>query len=123
MRVMIVGASTNRTKFGNQALRAYRRRGHEVLPVHPHDREIEGLRAWSSVTEVPGPIDRIALYIRPEVVETILGQLAQVGTRDEQCELWFNPGTATPDLLSEARRLGLNVVYGCAILDIGERPE
>jgi uncharacterized protein len=120
MRVMIVGASSNRAKYGNKALRAYLRRGHEVLPVNPFEPEVEGIRTWSDVEDVPGPIDRVTMYVPPEVGEQVVPRLAG---RSDVGELWFNPGSETPDLMAEARRLGLNVVSGCAILDIGEYPD
>jgi hypothetical protein len=37
-------------------------------------------------------------------------------------ELWLNPGTASPEVLAEAERLGLNVVQACSILDLGLSP-
>lgn len=119
MRIAIVGASNDRSKFGNRAVRAYLRAGHEVLPINPHEREVEGLQTWPTVTQVPGPLDRIAMYVPPRIGETIIPELAQ---RSDIGELWFNPGSETPELLAEARRLGLSIVFGCAILDIGERP-
>jgi uncharacterized protein len=120
MRVMIIGASGNHEKYGNKAVRAYLRQGHEVLPVNPNEDRVEGLPTFARVNQVPGPIDRAALYVPPHVGEQILPALA---ARGDVKELWFNPGSETPALLAEARRLGLTTVYGCAIIDIGERPD
>ncbi len=53
----VIGASNDRRKYGNKALRAWRARGFTVVPVNPHEAEIEGERAYASVLDYPGPID------------------------------------------------------------------
>jgi uncharacterized protein len=119
MRVMIIGASSNHSKYGNKAVRAYLRQGHDVLPVNPNEDRVEGIKTFAHVNDVPGPVDRAALYVPPEVGGQIIPSLA---ARGDVKELFFNPGTETPELMAEARRLGLNVTFGCAIIDIGEVP-
>ena len=122
MRVMVVGASNNRAKFGNKAVRAYLRQGHEVIPVNPHEQTIEGARCYQSVRHVPAlkdGIDRALFYVPPEVGLTIIGDLA---SRGDVKELWLNPGAESDELIAAAQRLGLQPVLACAIVDIGERP-
>lgn len=119
MRVMIVGASEDRAKFGNKAVRAYLRQGHVVLPVNPHAASIEGLEVYRTIAAVPGPIDRAAMYVPPEVGVRLMGELA---SRADVAEVWLNPGADGPSVIAEANRLGLHVVIACAIVDIGERP-
>ena len=41
--VAVIGASSNRQKFGNRAVRAFVRQGYTVIPINPHEREVEGL--------------------------------------------------------------------------------
>ena len=63
--VAIIGASSNRQKFGNKALRAFAQQGFTVIPINPHETEIEGYRTFASVLDVPGPIDMATVYVRP----------------------------------------------------------
>jgi uncharacterized protein len=116
--VAVVGASTNRSKFGNKALRAYHRQGYRAIPIHPHARDVEGLRAYPSVLDVPGAIDAATLYVPPEVGERVLDELAQKGIH----EVWVNPGAGSASLLARARVLGLTPIVACSILAIGESP-
>ena len=51
--IAILGASANRAKFGNKAVRAYRSQGYDVFPVHPSADVIEGLPVFRSVADVP----------------------------------------------------------------------
>lgn len=119
MRVMVIGASNHRQKFGNRAVRAYLRAGHEVLPVNPHEEDVEGLPCFHSVHDVPGDIDRTLFYVPPEIGLEVMDELAQ---RGKIGELWLNPGAESPELIEKARALGFEPILGCAIIAIGERP-
>lgn len=120
MRVAIIGASADRSKYGNKAVRAYLRGGHEVYPVNPTEAEIEGIRCYSTIAEVPGSIDRAAFYVLPRVG---VGVVRQIAERGGVGEVFLNPGTESPELIAEAGRLGVRIVQGCAILDIGQFPD
>ena len=52
--VAVIGASSDRRKFGNKALRAFAHQGYTVFAINPHEREIEGHPAYASVLDVPG---------------------------------------------------------------------
>lgn len=119
MRVMIIGASGNRAKYGNKAVRAYLRRGHTVLPVNPNEPEIEGLQAYAAVADVPGPIDRATIYVPPAIAATLMAPLA---ARADVAEVWLNPGAESPEVLAAAERAGLSPILACSIVDIGEHP-
>ena len=54
-------------QFGNRAVRAFLSEGHTVIPINPHESEIEGLKSYASVLEVPGRIDMASLYVPPEI--------------------------------------------------------
>ena len=75
--VAVIGASNNRSKFGNRAVRAFQRQGYTVVPINPHEAEVEGLKAYASVLDVPGPIDMATLYVPPEIGERLIDEIAQ----------------------------------------------
>ena len=117
-RVAIVGASRERRKFGNRAVRAYRAEGWVVFPVNPHAAEVEGLPAVSSIREIPAPIDRVSVYLPPEKVLPLLDQIAAHEVR----ELYLNPGSESSEVIDRARELGLSVILACSIVEIGRSP-
>jgi acyl-CoA synthetase (NDP forming) len=116
--VAVIGASNHRGKFGNKALRAFARRGYTVIPIHPHEREIEGIPAYRSVLDVPGPIDLATLYVQPPVGVRVMEEIAKKGI----AEVWLNPGADAPAVLIRARELGLKATQLCSIVTIGESP-
>src|SRR3954447_26927987 len=67
-RVAIVGASTDREKYGNKAVRAFRRAGYDVFPINPKAGQVEGLRAFASLDDLPvGRLERVSFYVPPAV--------------------------------------------------------
>src|SRR4051794_21867764 len=114
--IAIVGASTNRQKFGNKCVRAYAAAGYDVYPINPRAAQIEGHQAWRTLADVPvAKLDRVSVYLPPEICLPMLSTL----TGKPADQVWFNPGADDFDVLEQARALGLNVVAGCSIRDIG----
>jgi predicted CoA-binding protein len=116
--VAVIGASANRSKFGNKAVRAYNQKGFLVFPVHPSEPEIEGLKCFARIQDVPSRPDVISVYLPPEVLLQLLPSIADRGCD----ELWVNPGAESELVVDGARKLGLNVVQACSILRVGESP-
>ena len=116
--VAVVGASRDRHKFGNKALRAFRDAGHTVIPINPHETEVEGVRAYASVLDVPGPIDMATVYVQPDTALRLLDEFE----RKRIPEIWLNPGADDDDVLAEARKRRLNVIAACSIIGAGKSP-
>ncbi len=118
--IAIIGASNDLRKYGHAAVLAFLQAGWVVYPVNPRIREVSGLKAYASIVDVPQPVDWVSLYVPPPVGEKLLSELAQV----EAGEVWFNPGSATPELLRAAQeQLSQKVVVGCSIRAIGLDPQ
>ena len=116
--VAVVGASSDRRKFGNKALRAFQAEGHTVIPINPNEREVEGLPTYASVVDVPGPIDMATVYVQPDVVLRLLDDFE----RKQIPEIWVNPGADSDEVIAEARRRKLNVIFACSIVGVGRSP-
>lgn len=116
--VAVVGASGDRRKFGNRAVRAFLAKGHTVVPINPHEKEIEGLKTYKSVLDVPGPIDMATVYVQPEVGVGIMDDLARKGVG----EVWLNPGADDEAVIERARALNLKPIVACSIIGVGQNP-
>jgi uncharacterized protein len=116
--VAIIGASNDRNKFGNRAVRAFQRQGYTVIPINPHESEIEGLKAYASVLDVPGPIDMASMYVPPDVGVAVIAELA----RKQIPEVWLNPGAESDELIERARNLQVQPIVACSIIGIGQNP-
>lgn len=116
--VAIIGASNNRKKFGNKAIHAYKDEGWKVFPVNTKEKKIEGLSVFSSISDIPEPIDRVSVYLPPEVGMLVIDEIAAT----KPGEVIFNPGTISDELIARARELELNFREVCSIVDIGHHP-
>jgi predicted CoA-binding protein/CYTH domain-containing protein len=104
----VVGASNDRSKFGNRVLRHYIARGRRAIPVHPREQIVEGIPAVGSLRELPEPVDGVSIIGPPEVTLRILDDAVAAGCR----RLWLQPGAEDEAVLSKAARLGLLVIAG-----------
>ena len=116
--VAIIGASNDRSKFSNKAVRAFIQQGYQVYPVNPREGTIEGLPAFKSIRDIPARPQLVSVYLPPAVLLKVLPDIAARGCD----ELWLNPGTESEEVLAEAERLGLNVIQACSIVGVGVSP-
>lgn len=116
--VAILGASTNRAKFGNKSVRAHQVVGYTVYPVNPRAQEIEGLKCFPSLQSVPQPVHRISVYLPPAL--GLLEWEAIAAAKPK--EVWLNPGADSTEMIRRGKELGLNVIAGCSIVDLGVTP-
>jgi uncharacterized protein len=116
--VAVIGASSDRSKWGNKSVRAFQQRGYTVYPINPNEPTIEGLATFRSISDVPARPDLVTVYVRPQILLGLLTDIAAKGCD----ELWLNPGTESDAVLAEAERLKLNVIQACSIIGIGVSP-
>ena len=116
--VAVVGASNDRRKFGNKALRAFQAEGHTVIPINPQERDVEGLKTYASVLDVPGSIDMATVYVQPQIAMQLLDEFEQKGIP----EVWINPGAETDEMIATARKRKSKVIFACSIIGVGRSP-
>lgn len=116
--VAVVGASNDRSKFGNKALRAFQAEGYRVIPINPNETEVEGLQAYPSVLAVPDAIDMATVYVQPDVTLRLLDEFQEKSIG----EIWINPGAEDDTVMTEARRRKMNAIFACSIVGIGRSP-
>ena len=116
--IAVIGASSDRRKFGNRAFRAYQRQGFEVLAINPNEAEVEGVKTYASVLDVPGAIDMATFYVPPHVGEKVIDEVARKGIP----EVWLNPGAESDALVARAEALAIHPIVACSIVAIGVNP-
>ncbi|HTI40587.1 MAG TPA: CoA-binding protein [Vicinamibacterales bacterium] len=116
--VAVIGASSDRGKFGNKAFRAFQQEGYKVVPINPNESSVEGVATFPTVMDVPDKIDMATVYVPPEIGITLLDGFE----KKQIAEIWINPGAESDELISEARRRKLNVIEACSIVGIGRNP-
>jgi uncharacterized protein len=118
MNVAVIGASRDREKFGNKAVRAYHAHGHRVFPVNLREKEIEGLPAYRSVMDIPAKLDVVLVYVPPAATLRLLPDLVKIAPK----QLFLNPGSEDDAVVARAEALGLEPILACSIIAIGDNP-
>lgn len=110
-RIAVVGASSSpaRPSYGifGQLLRA----GYEVIPVNPNESSVHGQVAYPSLRAVPGPIDIVNVFRRPEHTPAIADEAVAVGAR----AFWLQTGIWNETAAERARAGGLIVLMDACI--------
>ena len=116
--VAILGASNNRAKFGNKAVRAFQRAGWRVHPVNPRESAVEGIATFASVEDLPERVDVLSVYLPPAVTLGLIDDLGDAQPR----EVWLNPGADDPQIIEAVESEGLSVRTLCSIVNLGFSP-
>ncbi|MGH7143439.1 MAG: CoA-binding protein [Planctomycetota bacterium] len=114
-RVVVLGASADRAKFSNKALRGFVQRGETVIPINPKGGAIEGLPVTADLSEVTGPVDILTVYLPAPVTLKLVDKIAAL----KPAQLFLNPGAESPELVAALEAKKLNVIQACTLVTFG----
>ena len=115
---VVLGASSNRSKFGNKAVRAFQKAGWTVIPVNPKETMIEGIRCVMDLGAVPSHPEVLSVYLQPRIVADLAGAIAALAP----AEVWLNPGTSNSQVVEALARHSLELVHDCTLVRLGMLP-
>jgi predicted CoA-binding protein len=116
----VVGASTNRDKYGNKVLRCYlQNERRPVYPNNPRADEIEGEPAFAGLDATPERPRSISIITPPAITETVVETAIELGIQN----LWMQPGAESPAAVARAEEAGLNLIAdgSCLLVVLGYR--
>ncbi len=112
MNVAVLGASDKPDRYAYQAIMLLKEKGHQVFPVHPKLKIIEGIPVYSSLKDIPESVDTISLYLGPERSNLVINEIIQKKPR----RVILNPGTENPILEERAKTAGIQVFNACTLV-------
>ena len=115
----VVGASTNREKYGNKVLRAYAQSGREAWPINPRADEIEGQKCYPDLASLPATPRGISVITPPKITEDVVVEAARLGVKF----VWMQPGAQSERALQIAREKGIEAIGdgSCLLVTVGYR--
>lgn len=111
-RVAILGASNNPSRYAYMAFTMLKQYGHEPLPVSPKLEELEGVKVYPRLSEIPGEVDTLTMYVGPELSNKLKDEILQRKPK----RVIFNPGSENPALEQDLERAGIHIVHGCTLV-------
>nr|WP_233186636.1 CoA-binding protein [Petrotoga sp. 9PWA.NaAc.5.4] len=93
--IALIGASPNKEKFGYKIFKDLTKKGYTVYLVNPNHDEIEGIKTYKSIKDLPKEkIDLMVFVIPPQLGIKILKEAYEVGFR----KFWFQPGAESEEI-------------------------
>ncbi len=94
VKIALVGASNDKSKFGNRIYRDLRSKGYNVVPINPKDENIEGDKAYTSIQMMEELPDIVNLVVPPPIAMKVAQNAVELGVE----YLWFQPGSESDEL-------------------------
>ncbi len=108
----VIGATDNPEKYGNKIFKNLTRRGYEVYPVNPNLKEIEGVKCYPSLADIPVKVDVVDFVVPPPVTEATLKECKKLGLD----HIWLQPGSESDAAIAFCQDNNLKVVYGTCVM-------
>ncbi len=110
--VAILGASPKPDRYAYKAFEMLRRHGHQPVPINPAFADILGEKCYPKISDVPGPIDTVTLYLGATRSDPLIDEIIQARPR----RIIMNPGAENYALAEKAEAAGIEVVEGCTLV-------
>ena len=116
--IAVVGASSDPTRIGGRPIAYMKNQGFKgaLYPVNPTRPEIQGLKAYASIADLPEPPDVAIVAVPAEIATQAVSDLAKLGVKGV---VMFTAGFAEVDeageraqagMIAEARKSGMRIL-------------
>lgn len=102
----IVGLSPRSERPSHGVAVFLKSRGYRIIPVNPSCDEVLGERCYPDLISIPGPVEVVDIFRRPEHVPPIVDQAIRIGAK----AVWMQLGVIHEEAAAKARAAGLEVV-------------
>lgn len=111
-RIAVVGHSANPARDSYRVGRYLAAHGYEVFAVNPEVPSTPEFRFYPDLASVPGPIDVVDIFRRPEFIPAIVDEAIRLKAK----VVWMQLGLAHNAAADKARAAGLTVVMNRCIM-------
>ncbi len=110
--IAVVGLSDNPMKPSYGVSQYMQSHGYKIIPVNPQVDEVLGEKSYASLLDIPGKIDMVDVFRRPEAVPEIVDQAIQLKVP----AIWLQETVVHEAAAAKARAAGIYVVMDKCIL-------
>jgi predicted CoA-binding protein len=110
--VAVVGASKKPERYAHRALRMLLAHGFTPIPVSRSGTDVLGLKGYTSLRDIPDPIQTVTVYVAPEKQASVMQDILAVRPR----RVIFNPGAENAAATDALTRHGIDVVEACTLV-------
>ncbi len=104
--VAVVGLSDKPDRDSYRVAKYLQEHGYRIIPVNPTVSEVLGEKSYASVTDIPGQVDIVDVFRKPEAVMPVVQEAVDAGAGT----LWLQLGVVNQEAADKAEAAGLQVV-------------
>ncbi len=106
-KLAIVGVSGNTKKFGYAIFKELREKGFDICPINPKLDEIDGVKVYASVIDIPDEYEKLFIVTPKSETDTIIKQAAEKGIK----HVWVQQTANTKETETIAKDLNIDLIY------------
>ena len=111
-RFAVVGSFRNESKYAYRILKTLKEKGYEVYPVNPSLGEVDGLKCYPSVKDIPDSVDVVDIVTPPQITEKIVRECKEKGIS----KVWIQPGAENKTVIEFCKDNNIEVIYNLCIM-------
>ena len=111
-RFAVAGSFRNETKYAYKILKTLIKKGYEVYPVNPRLNDVDGIKCYKNISDIPFNVDVVNLVTQPSISETIVKECREKSIK----RVWFQPGAESDRAIKFCRDNNIDVIYGLCVL-------
>ncbi len=110
--VALLGASTKTHRYAFKAFNLLQEYGHHVYPINPSLDTINNQKVYSSLLNLPEPIDTLTLYLNPKKLLPLINDIIQLNPK----RVIFNPGTESEEVMQALKNKHIPYEEACTLV-------
>jgi len=110
--IAVVGLSSNPVRPSHGVAEYLQAVGYRIIPVNPNETEVLNEKSYARLEDVPGEIETVDVFRRPEEVMPVVDGAIRVGAK----VVWMQLGVINEAAAEKARAAGLTVIMDACLL-------
>lgn len=112
MNVVVLGASSDPSRYSYLAAQRLLAAGHRAIGVNPKLPQVPGVPVVSRVADVPPGQHTLTVYLSPHNSDAVADEIIDYGFK----RVIFNPGSQNAALMRRLADAGVEVVPACTLV-------
>ena len=111
-KMAIAGVSRNPKKFGGSIFKELKEKGFDLYPVNPNADEIQGIKCYKSVDDLPAEVEHLFIVTQKHETESVARAAIKKGVK----MVWIQQQSDTPDAVKLIQEAGIPLIYKKCIM-------
>ena len=112
----VAGVSRNEKKTGGAFFKELREKGFEIVPINPNADEIQGVKCYRSVLDLPDDVKHLHVLTKKTETNTVVKDAIKKGIK----MIWIQQGSHTPEAVEAVEKAGIPLIYRKCVMMFAE---